>query len=572
MQHSFAARLSRHPLLLVGLISLAVFVGAHLTAFTNFYVINDDVRQQIYWMAQFQDPELFPDDLLTDYARRYVPFGVKGLYWLASFLVSPLWFCKILPGLLFIWLGCLLYRMGEGLDGPPLGWTMAAVVWLVPLFLENLSGGLARSFAPPLLAWFWLGWLRRSPGTMGLALLAQSLFIPYIFPVAAGAVLLAWGWGWLRGGELPPFPRRLGHFLILASAAVLVFAFNRSLTQSGFGPLVSAAEMMGRPEFTAAGRYAFLPVASLPWEFLTPLASLAPFRELGKVGGSVVLVALLVWAGWGARRLNRRQCASRLSSLAFLLASSLMFYFLARLFFLKLFVPDRYLQHLLPLSYTVLLSWSWQAPFRGRRRVRYLPVLLIGLAATLGVMRLHGAGLYDFSPYRSLYAALEQTPKSALIAGHPNLMDNAVTFGQRRAFATFELAHPWSKGYWERLAPRLRELFAAYYAHDPRTVREFCRRHRIDFLVLDRRHFEPAFLAGGAFLAPFDDLKPVRDTPRLREKVTCPFFAPFDAEIRRTVQAGLPFALLSPEHFPGRDLDRHLRLIDMRPQPGSRGD
>ena len=75
-------------------------------------------------------------------------------------------------------------------------------------------------------------------------------------------------------------------------------------------------------------------------------------------------------------------------------------------------------------------SWSW---WRWR---------------ALGAWRLQGVGLKDYSAYRALYAALVSTPKDALIAGHPNLMDTIPTFARRRAFATYELAHPWSLGYW----------------------------------------------------------------------------------------------------------------------------
>jgi hypothetical protein len=72
------------PELTVALISGLIFVVAHFQALTNPLIINDDVRQQLYWMQQWQDPALFRGDFLTGYARHYVPWGVKGLYWAAS--------------------------------------------------------------------------------------------------------------------------------------------------------------------------------------------------------------------------------------------------------------------------------------------------------------------------------------------------------------------------------------------------------------------------------------------------------------------------------------------------------
>ena len=103
------------PEIMVALISGVVFVLAHFRALANPFIINDDVRQQLYWMQQWQDPALFPDDFLTGYARHYVTWGVKGLYWLASWWVSPLTFSKLLPGFLFVFLAFCLFKIGTRL-------------------------------------------------------------------------------------------------------------------------------------------------------------------------------------------------------------------------------------------------------------------------------------------------------------------------------------------------------------------------------------------------------------------------------------------------------------------------
>jgi len=149
--------------LTVALISAVIFVLAHSPALTNPHIINDDVRQQIYWMQQWQDPALFVGDFLTDYARHYVPWGVKALYWVASWGAPPLYFAKILPGILFAFLAVCLFRIGAGLSNKRLGWMMVAIYWLMPFFLDNLAGGLARAFAAPLLALYWLGWQDKRP-------------------------------------------------------------------------------------------------------------------------------------------------------------------------------------------------------------------------------------------------------------------------------------------------------------------------------------------------------------------------------------------------------------------------
>jgi hypothetical protein len=191
-------------------------------------------------------------------------------------------------------------------------------------------------------------------------------------------------------------------------------------------------------------------------------------------------------------------------------------------------------------------------------------VAAVALVVALAGLRLQDVGLKDFSSYRPLYAALAQTPKAALIAGHPNLMDNVPTFAQRAVLVNYELAHPWSQGYWRRIRPRLEDFFQAYYATDPQVVRDFCRKYQVSFLVVDKRHFTPEFLAGGRFLAPFDPPLQTQGK-RLAERVDCPFFAPFDAEIHGLVQGGRKFVLLNQELFPAMMVGEHQRLLDMRP-------
>lgn len=553
-------------LLLVILLSAVIFGYAHFQALTNPFVINDDVRQQIFWMQQWQDPELFKGDVLSDYARNYVTWGVKGVYRVASLGLNPMDFSKVLPGILFVFLAGCLFKIGDVLGKRPLAWMAVAVFWLMPFFLDNLAGGLARAFAAPLLAFFWLCWLRANPWGMGLALLLQALFIPYIFLLAAAAAMLAYLAGRTGRVKLPPFPRRPEHFIFLTAAAALVLLMNHQFTVAGFGPLVSAADMANHPEYTAHGRFAFLPMPSFFWEFISPWEFIAPIREGGLIGGVIGVPLLVGLTLYGAWKVKWRALKPQLAPVVYLGLTSLLFYFLARWFFLKLFLPDRYLTYSLNLFYCLFLALCWSEALRVANWPRSLAVVMVIAAVGLSGVRLHNMGLYDYSAVRPLCEALAQTPKDALIAGHPNLMDAVPTFARRRAFATFELAQVWSKGYWQWLKPRMEELCAAYYAADPEVVKSFCRRYHIDFLVVDDRHFTPAFLAGGWFWFPsVQPIIPGKPGPPMAEWVWCPFFAPFDEQIRAQAQAGRQrFALLDQDGFLRRYLADHLWLLDMR--------
>jgi hypothetical protein len=396
---------------------------------------------------------------------------------------------------------------------------MVAVYWLMPFFLDNMAGGLARAFAAPFLALFWLGWQEKRPYLTGSALLLQALFIPYIFMISATAALLAWLLARFGKDTLPPFPGSAAHHFILGLGAALVIVMNLQFSTEGYGPLVWAQEMAHRPEFYANGRYPILPEPSLLWEFISPWEFIPPFREWGPVAGGLVGIPLLALVATGVRRWNWDSLRQGLKPFWYLGLASLILYFLARLFLLQLFVPDRYLMYTLNLFYCLVLALGLKR-LRLERWPRYLTI--IALVAASERPASHRSGSRITQPTAATAAS---TPKDALIAGHPNLMDTIPTFARRRAFATYELAHPWSRGYWDKLNPRLHDFFQAYYAADPQVVVDFCRKYSIAFLIVDDRHFSEDFLKGGDFLFPYEKPYIPGASRGLADLDRVPFFA-----------------------------------------------
>jgi hypothetical protein len=528
-------------MLLAALLSLAVFFAAHSMGFFNSFSSNDDVRQQVFWMQKWSEPGLYPDDPLAAYAASYVPYGVKAVYRLAAPLVNPVYFSKVLTGLLFASLGACLWGIGFTLGGRGLGWTTVCVFWLMPSFLHNMSGGISRSFASPSLALFMLCWLRGNGRGVGLSLMLQALCIPYICILSTGACLLAAVAGRLRPSAAPPFPAKAAHLAWIALAAFVVWFTGSRFDAAGFGPLVGATDMAGRPEFGEFGRFEIFPQPGIFFDALYyPLERIGLFLDVGLTAGIASLTLIVGLAAYFGRKADWRGLAGRGRPFFWLMAASLMLYVAARVLILKLFVPDRYLSYPLYMLYCLLLAACFQAGLRGWLDTRAKAAAVVLIAAALSFPRLHNLELYDYSGHERLYRAAWATPKSAVFAGPPKLMDDLLTFGKRKAFVSYKLAHPWSKGWWEFVRPRLEGLFRAYYAHDPQVVRAFCRDNGIDFLVADEADFTPERLAGR------------------------PFFAPFDAQIRDAAKGGNSFALMDKREFPFTSLGGGLRLIDMR--------
>lgn len=524
------------------LLALLLGLAAQWPGLLNPYVVNDDVRQQLFWMRRWLDPALYPPDLLNSYAESYVTWGVRGVYRLGAFLgLDPLFCSKLVAVGLLAWLGTLLTAIARRLGGEWAAWTTLAVYGLMPGFAYNISGGLNRAFAAPLLALFLLALLRGSRNLARAALLTQALFIPYILLPSLGLCGLWWTAWKVRLVRTPPVlgVGRAGLLDLACAGLALGLAMAWQTGVASFGPTPWLSEMLGHPEFGPNGRFPILPVPPVWWElFARPWELIAPFRDGNPWLGAAVTALLLPLLFLGARRLDRERLKPALPALGFLLLASVILYFAARALLFKLFVPSRYLEYATNILYCLGLGLCLAPLARtAARGGRTAGAVLLAAALLLGAWRLSGTALYDYSDGAALYAAVRETPKTAVFAGHPALMDNVLTFGERDVYASFELAHPWSRAYWARLAPRLDRVLRAYYAADPAELTRFCAQEGVDYLVVDRRHFTPEFLAGK------------------------PFFAPFDAVIREAAAPGR-FAALSGA-LPATSIDANMLLLDM---------
>lgn len=539
MTGTFKRRVFSGPALVLAL-SFLVFVFAHRQALDSPYVINDDARQQLYWMASWRDGDLYPPSLLSEYAKLYVPAGVKAVYRAAAVFADPLQASKAVTGALFMAFCLAMYGLGRTLGGERLGFAAAAASWLMPYFLYNISGGLSRAFAAPLMAMFLLAWVRRKGSFMGLVLLLQAVCIPYICILCCLACGLAWGGAVLTKKPLPPFPRRIFHVIALLACVLAVYSMQQEMDASGFGPLVGIADMLGRPEFGPLGRLDLFPLPNPFFDLIYwPFERIGLFLDSGLFAGIASLVLLALPVVYGARRFPWKTLGPHLRPFAFLGAASLMLYILARMFALKLFVPDRYVSYSINIFYALALAACFTGALGRFLSRRGAGAALLVLAAVLGAIRLSGAGLYDYSSGAPVYQAARELPKDAIIAGHPEDMDNVLTFGRRNVQASFELAHPWSKGYWELYEPRLKDVFEAYYASDPREVRAFCEKYGVTHILVDAARFTPEFMKKS------------------------PFFAPFDARIRELAANAGRFALLDAANFPYRVIAPGVRLVEV---------
>ena len=490
----------------VTLLGLGVGLYAWSPGLTDPYLVNDDVRQALYFLRRSADPELFPNDLLTRYAENYQPWGFLFLYRLFAPVIDPILLGKLFGIALVGLTAGIVFRLVHGIAGLAAA-SIAALLFLAsPGYVAQLSGGTPRAFAPLLLFLFLDALARDRPGRAALWVVVQSLFYPVVFALStvtfAGTALR------LRGG-LPW--RRIG-LVALAAGLGTGFQLGKTVLSSDpdFGPVVTRADMEGDPAYGPDGRFQVLPVPTVGKTLARVAAeTLPPFTAFGRLcdeGGAQLaamgLLLFIVLLGW------RRDAASLPTLIPSLATAGLLLYAVASLVMMHLFLPVRYLEHafravfLLIAALALARGLGWILSQAARRAALLVVAGWIGIH----IFDHRYTQLYDRSEIRPVAEHLLGVPKNALVAAHPRVADDLPTFARRSVFVNYELAHPFLRAtYWNTMEARTRAMLDAYYADRPEEVGAFLRRHGITHLVVDRRHFQPARIRSGALgFAPFD--------------------------------------------------------------------
>jgi hypothetical protein len=194
---------------------------------------------------------------------------------------------------------------------------------------------------------------------------------------------------------------------------------------------------------------------------------------------------------------------------------------------MRLFLPGRYIEFSSTVFYAVALGVAVTVLLESLGLSRKTLLVLVSVGVLLAGARNWHVGIYDYSSDAPLYRFLETTPKSSLVAGPPELMDNVVTFARRKALVTYELSHTWMDKYWAIIKARTFDLFRAYYAADPEEIRDFARRYGINYLVVREKDFSAQNIEKGGI-----------------------YFEPFDGYIRTLVNSKARFAALDDNLFP----------------------
>ncbi len=538
-----------------------VFCAGNLDIFSNRYFINDDVRQQIFWMERWRDPQLFQNDFLTNYAETYVPIGVKAIYRIASLWFDPLIFSNILSAALFALTAGLWFAWGRTFSDNLTAFLLVIVYFLFTGFQYQMNGGLSRSFVFPLMILYLLLVSRGNLFYAALVLFIQPFFNPYVFLLCLfthSLIMLVKFGPALVSRLFPNFSNNLGftnpeglkehtvpqilkELLVLNAPVFLAVAFTIASVvwyQSSTGHLISWREMVGKSEYSELGRYQLYPAPPFVDELIRPWIFNLSFPYWGPIAGwimALLVVGVFSWAVLNYRPLIKWR---GLNGLLFLIPVSLLLYVLARLLLVKLFVPRRYITYTLNIVYCIGFAVAIRIILEKMKLSKLrLYALLIALLAFACIKGRH-IEFFDYSGGANLYKFIQTTPKNSLIAGWPEVMDNVMTFGERPAYVTYKLSHTWVEPYWREIKKRTFDLFRAYYSSNPEEIRSFCKSNHIDYLIVRSEDFE---------------LERLKEFPN--------YFEPFNGFIWYLTNSGNYFAALDKSVFPPIFEENGIRVL-----------
>jgi hypothetical protein len=487
-----------------------------LRAFRAEYVVQDDAREYVFWMQQFVDPTILPNDLIAQYFQSITPPGYAAIYHLMAIAgIEPLLLSKVLP--IVLGLVTTLYGFGVCLRIFPIpfaGFISTLLLNQSLWFRDDLSSATPRAFVYPLFLAFLYYLLRQNRFVVVAILILQALiYPPLIFISIALLFLQLWRW---EAGKIRLHRRRVPFIalaIVLSSLALVPYA----LSSGEFAPVITRSQAWAMPELQPGGRH---PVFDPnPWKFWL----------IGEHSGIIPpLLPPLIWVGiflpWVMRHRSQFRLVETIKPsiavLSQLIWVSLGLFVAAHALLLKLFFPTRYTTHslriVLALAAGIVLTMVLDTVFRVceglMRRQRSTAVIWrMILTIAIGIVLVFYpqiAGNFPRTNDRiatdgALYQFLQKQPKDSVVASLSDAANNVPTFAKRSILFSKEYALPFHLGYYRQIQQRSLDVIQAQYSPNLAIAKATIQKYGIDFWLIERSTFTPEFLTNATWLASF---------------------------------------------------------------------
>ena len=482
-------------------------------AFSQDYIIQDDVRIHIVWLQKFIDPELFPDNFLADYFIYFAPWGFKGVYWLGAKIgLEPLILAKLLPGVLGLITAVYVYFLSlEILPKPFCAFLSSLFITQLIWLNDDLISATPRAFIYPLFAAFLYYLAKQQLIPCLLVMFVQGLFYPQVLLVEMTILTLrVLGVKRKKFFQLTKGKQPYRWFILgLIGTAIAFVPFSQRSPE--WSRVVTNLEMQQLPEFNLYGRSYFYGVGWLKFIFA------------GDSGLCLPKFPPIVWAGFVFPWLLNKPLTTikliteKINILWQVVIASLLMFATAHLLLLKIHLPSRYTYHslrlVLAIAYAIVVTtlleigihWLRQKKvFKLSEKITITLITLFAINVIVFPMIPH-VFINWFQNWRvgetpAVYQYLAEQPKDIIVASLSNDANNIPAFAHRSILVGEEFAFPYHPYYHQQIQQRAKDLITAQYTSEKETLLSFINRYSIDFILLDKTAFTPEYLQDKSWL------------------------------------------------------------------------
>ena len=503
-------------LIIVLVVSFVYGVLDLQTAFQGDWVVQDDARQHVFWMARYLDPELFPNDWIADYFQSVAPWGYTSLYKLAASVgIDPLVFNKLIPVALRLIITYYFFLLCREIFPVSIGCTVSTLLLNHNIWLkDDIVSGTPRAFLYPFLIAFLYYFTIQALIPCLVTIIGLGLFYPQVVFIASGILvlrLIKWQ------GLIPTLTnnREYRYFSLIGLAVAIIIMLPYAINSSDYTPIISRAEAFTMPEFHYGGRSNFFKDSI--FEYLVGrgngvLISTGVFKPIILVSG--LFLPLLIKQS--DRFLLAQKITSRLDTLIKLALSSLVMYIMAHIVLFRLHLPSRYTVHSLRIiiticagiTITLFLAYLFtkikdEYSNKQSKVLASFVIIAIALLTYSSFFEPFSPTGYKIGSYPPLYQFFQQQPQDIIIASLAKEADNLPTFTKRSILVSREYAIPYQLGYYKPFSQKVKDLITAQYSNDLRVVKWFIRQYNISFWLMEDRSFTTEYVKKNRWLKSY---------------------------------------------------------------------
>jgi hypothetical protein len=470
-------------------------------SFSQPYIVQDDARQHIVWLQQFIDPDLFSNDLISDYFHSVAPIGYKSFYWLGAKLgISPMFLTKVIPVFLAIITTIYLFRFFLQILPIPFGAFLATLILNINIWLkDDLVSGTPRAFLYPIFAAFLYYLVKRSLIPCLVTIALQGLFFPQLVFVEVFLLTIRlFDW---QDYKIKLTQDRINYYfwglgLVVSFLILLPFALH----VSEFGSAITAEQMKLMPEYHLKGRI----------EYFDFNPFILPFKSSSGLGAPIF--PPLIWLSLGLPFvLNQsyflaHSLTKEIKIIWQVLIASLMMFVCASLIPLRLYFPGRYTYHSLRFIMAIsaaivilaLLDYVY-AKFSQKLTPKKINSLLVWGITLLFLPGFIPSLFLSFQEWKigknpEIYHFFASKPKDILIASLIPDTSNFPAFSKRSVLFSPEFALPIHPIYYNQIQQKAVDLIRSQYSSDLTDTQKLIKKYGIDYIMLEPTSFAPDYL------------------------------------------------------------------------------